>query len=73
MNTTIPTWHLERAKAVLDAWYDRAEMWRDIAKEHPWAADDCKANALVSKTLGIVWYDRYKLLLGTQRPSLEQS
>lgn len=64
---TTPTWHLERAKAVLDEWFDRAEMWDDIGKEHPWAKSACKGNSVVCKTLGLVWHDRYKMLLDVRR------
>jgi len=28
---------------------------------------DCKRNALHCKTAGLVWYDRYKMLLDVQR------
>jgi hypothetical protein len=69
---TIPTWHLERAKAVLEEWYDKAEKlihYAELAisiyptKSNHKAANQYKRRSLHCKTAGLVWHDRYKLLL----------
>jgi len=67
---TIPTWHLERAKAVLEDWYDKAEgflqqekFFNNLVVPAYDAANDVKRKALVCKTTGLVWHDRYKMLL----------
>lgn len=75
---TIPTWHLEQAIMMLDKWYKFAENSLALIDKYPvthWKLQpqwheqnaDCKRNALHCKTAGLVWHDRYKMLLDTQR------
>lgn len=72
------TWHLEQAKVMLDKWYKCAENSLAIIDKYPvthWKLQsqrhkqnaDCKRNALHCKTAGLVWHDRYKMLLDVQR------
>lgn len=67
-----PTWHLDRAKAVLQEWYEKAERlleYADLAvsiyptKFNKKGANQYRRAALHCKTAGLVWHDRYKLLL----------
>ena len=63
------TWHLDKAKQTLEDWYDRADEYLDLAKafRKMWfftnSERECKRLALKCKTLGIVFHDRYKLVL----------
>ena len=74
MKMNIPTWHLERAKAVLNEWYERMDsslfaenfFMNLTLPRHTLAANSARA-ALHCKTAGLVWHDRYKMLLDTQR------
>ena len=68
------TWHLECAKTVLDEWYLSAEYY--IRQESFFLnlvipsrkyAGFVRGKALHCKTAGLVWHDRYKMLLDTQR------
>jgi hypothetical protein len=61
-------WHLERAKMVLDEWYTRANQYLMLSMEYrkswlPSAEKLCRQKALKCKALGLVFHDRYKLLL----------
>lgn len=69
---TIPTWHLEYAKVVLREWYERAEEFILNSKQGTklqqyWMTPYYKRKALHCKTAGLVWHDRYKMLLDCQR------
>lgn len=72
------TWHLEQAKAMLDKWYDMADISLGLISKYKvthWSLQgkknrqdgDCRRNALHCKTAGLVWHDRYKMLLDVQR------
>lgn len=73
-----PTWHLERAKTILDNWYESADYALSLIDKYPvthWLLQplrhkqnaDCRRAALHRKTAGLVWHDRYKMLLDVQR------
>lgn len=63
------TWHIDRANKLLEDWYDRADDYLALAKAFSkmWfftiSERECKQQALKCKTLGIVFHDRYKLVL----------
>lgn len=62
------TWHLTRAKEVLEEWYDKADDYLILAAKSRkgWlfsTEKECKRRALKCRTLGIVFHDRYKLVL----------
>jgi Uri superfamily endonuclease len=63
------TWHLDKAKETLEAWYQRADDYLALAKAFSKmrffgnSERECKQQALKCKTLGIVFHDRYKLVL----------
>lgn len=63
------TWHLDRAKQSLDEWYDRRDAYLELAKTFSkiWffrkSFRECKQNALRCKTLGLVFHDRFKLII----------
>lgn len=61
-------WHLTRAKEALEEWYDRADDYLALAAKcrKGWlfsVEKECKQRALKCRTLGIVFHDRYKLVL----------
>lgn len=71
---TTPTWHLEYSKIVLKEWYEKAEgflrqekFFLNLVIPARSAANDVKLKALHCKTAGLVWHDRYKMLLDCQR------
>jgi hypothetical protein len=63
------TRHLDRAKQTLEDWYDRADKYLDLAKAFRKmrffanSERECKRQALKCKTLGLVFHDRFKLLI----------
>ena len=63
------TWHLDKANESLQRWYEKAEDYLTLAKAFGkmWffnhSERECKQQALRCKTLGIVFHDRYKLVL----------
>lgn len=64
------TWHLERANQALDEWYTIANQFLQLASKYnnrfglfTKVNNKSKRDALVSKTLGLIYHDRYKLLL----------
>lgn len=62
------TWHIERAKESLEYWYSQVDDYLTLAaKAHKWwlfsTEKECKQRALKCRTLGIVFHDRYKLVL----------
>lgn len=68
------TWHLERAKIVLEEWYLSADFY--IRQENFFLnlvipsrkySGIVRRKALHCKTAGLVWHDRYKMLLDVQR------
>ena len=70
------TWHLERAKAVLEEWYQKVDallFYSELAVSRYKSqiniegSNQYKRTALHCKTAGLVWHDRYKMLLDTQR------
>lgn len=68
------TWHLERAKAVLNEWYERMDrslfaenFFMNLTVPRRILAANSARTALHCKTAGLVWHDRYKMLLDTQR------
>lgn len=72
------TWYLEKAKDILDYWYKASEQALSLIDKYPvthWLLQsqrhkqnaDCKRAALHRKTAGLVWHDRYKMLLDCQR------
>ena len=68
------TWHLERAKATLNEWYMIAEnylrqeqFFLNLIIPSEKYAGIVRGKALHSKTAGLVWHDRYKMALDTQR------
>lgn len=75
---TTLTWHLEQAKVMLDKWYQITENSLSLIDKYPVTHkllqtqrhkqnNDCRRNALHCKTAGLVWHDRYKMLLDTHR------
>lgn len=69
-----PTWHLERAKELLNEWYDRMEgflrqekFFLDLVIPSKDSANIVKRSALHCKTAGLVWHDRYKMLMDCTR------
>lgn len=68
------TWHLERAKIVLEEWYLSADYYLrqeqfflNLVVPSQQSANDVRSKALHCKTAGLVWHDRYKMLLDVQR------
>lgn len=68
------TWHLEKAKESLEYWYDKAEgflrqeqFFLNLVVPCEKAANDCKRKALHCKTAGLVWHDRFKMVMDTKR------
>lgn len=62
------TWHLTRAKEALEVWYNKADDYLTLATKarKGWlfsTEKECKQQALKCKTLGLVFHDRYKLVL----------
>lgn len=75
---TTPTWHLQQAIVMLDKWYKFAENSLSLIDKYPVTHkflqaqrskqnNDCRRNAMHCKTAGLVWHDRYKMLLDTNR------
>ena len=66
---TALTWHSDKAKQTLEDWYDRADKYLDLAKAFRKmrffrnSERECKQQALKCKALGVVFHDRYKLVL----------
>ena len=70
------TWHLKQAKITLNRWYaDFEELMRlaslvDKQKQTIWnieGANNYRSAAIKCKTLGLVFHDRYKMVLDVQR------
>lgn len=70
------TWHLQYAKEVLDQWFAKADRlfeYADLAvsvypnRFNREGAAKYRATAIHAKTFGIVWHDRYKMLLDCRR------
>lgn len=68
------TWHLERAKVVLNEWYERMDnslfaenFFMNLTIPRRALAYNSARIALHCKTAGLVWHDRYKMLLDCQR------
>lgn len=68
------TWHLERAKIVLDEWYLLADYYLrqqnfflNLVVPSSKYAGIVRGKALHCKTAGLVWHDRYKMVLDCQR------
>lgn len=68
------TWHLERAKTVLDGWYEKMDsclfaenFFLNLTIPRQELAAKTARQALHCKTAGLVWHDRYKMLLDVQR------
>lgn len=63
------TWHLDKAKETLEVWYQKADEYLALAKAFSkmWffanSERECRQQALKCKALGIVFHDRYKLVL----------
>lgn len=63
------TWHIHKAKESLEDWYDRHHAYLELAKtfNKMWfftnSVRECKQQALKCKTFGLVFHDRFKLLL----------
>ena len=60
-------WHELEAKAALERWYADWEMFLAMAKISMFTRKDYNKLALKAKTWGIVYHDRYKLLLDARR------
>lgn len=64
-----PQWHLQEAKKSLEDWYASAEEYLELAEKFSklWlfgkSARECKQQALKCKTFGLVFHDRFKLLV----------
>lgn len=72
MNT--PTWHLAEARMSLDKFYDLANYQLSMVGKYEVKSiflqedkenldNQCRQQVLKSKTLGLVFHDRWKLLL----------
>ena len=63
------TWHLDMAKESLDKWYKSREDYIELANKYStmWffgkLERECRRQALKCKTLGLVFHDRFKLML----------
>jgi hypothetical protein len=63
------TWHIDKASESLECWNKSAEEYLELAKKfrEVWLSKglerECLQQALKCKTLGIVFHDRYKLIL----------
>lgn len=63
------TWHIEKGNESLQQWYEKADDYLILAKAFSkmWffanSERECKQQALKCKALGIVFHDRYKLVL----------
>lgn len=62
-----PVWHLQQAEISLACWYSDADWWLDMAKQFTFASRECKQASLRFKTEGLVWHDRYKMILDCNR------
>lgn len=67
-------WHLQRAKDTLDEWYAIAEtnlrqerFFLNLVVPSEKYAGLVRGEALHCKTAGLVWHDRYKMILDCQR------
>lgn len=60
-------WHELEARAALERWYADWEKFLAMAKISMFTRNDYNRLALKAKTLGIVYHDRYKLLLDASR------
>lgn len=60
-------WHEAEAKSALERWYADWEMFLAMAKISMFTRKDYNRLALKAKTWGIVYHDRYKLLLDAPR------
>lgn len=72
-------WHLQRAKATLDAWYEMAEaslrqerFFLNLVVPSEKYAGVARSDYLHCKTAGLVWYDRYKMILDYQREGISK-
>lgn len=73
------TWHLDKAKTILEVWYSKADALFEYAELaisiypsnfNRKAADKYRATAIHAKAFGIVWHDRYKMMLDCHRKNL---
>lgn len=71
---TEETWHLKAAMDTLDKWYQEAEgfikqreFFLNLVVPCYNAANDVQRKALHCKTAGLVWHDRFKMVLDTRR------
>lgn len=62
-----PVCHLQKAEISLACWYSDAQWWLDMAKQFVFASRECKQLSLRCKTEGLVWHDRYKMILDCNR------
>lgn len=60
-------WHELEAKRVLERWYTDWQVYLGMAELSVKNKDKYNKLALKAKTLGIVYHDRYKLLLDAPR------
>lgn len=60
-------WHELEAKYALERWYVDWELYLELAKISVFSSKDYNKLALKSKTLGIVYHDRYKMALDCVR------
>lgn len=66
------TWHIGRAKELLSQWYAQAAQFelksvQGTRWQQFWMTSFYKRKVLHCKTAGLVWHDRYKMLLDCQR------
>lgn len=64
---TTPIWHLEKAKESLDFQYSEVEFYLNLSSEFRFFRKECRQQALFCKTIGLVWHDRWKMLLDCRR------
>jgi hypothetical protein len=65
--SVLPTWHLEEAKRSLDNWYKGANLWLKYTPSFGIGKNLGNKRFLHCKTAGLVWHDRYKMVLDCNR------
>jgi hypothetical protein len=65
------TWHLGKAKESLDFWYSEITFWNKLGSEFWYFRKGCKQQALLCKAKGLVWHDRWKMLLDCRRTVID--
>lgn len=72
-------WHFDKAKQCMDDWYTdsekflrQKEFFLNLVIPATVAVNDVQRKALHCKTAGLVWHDRFKMILDVQRRSINE-